>query len=155
MLDKPEITRSVAGPTAMIHLTIPREQMGSVMHPAITELMATMAQQGIAPAGPMFTHHLRIEPEIFDFELSVPVTEPITAAGRVQPGYLPETTVARTVYQGGYEGLGAAWKEFDTWLAANGHERAGNLWECYVVGPDTNPDPTAWRTELNRPLVDH
>ena len=155
MLETPEITQSVARPTAKIHITTPREEMGSVMDPAISELMATMTQQGIAPAGPLLAHHLRIEPGIFDFELGFPVTEPIVAAGRVQPGELPETTVARTVYHGGYEGLGAAWKEFDTWIATNGHARATDLWESYLVGPETSPDPTVWRTELNRPLVDH
>ena len=27
------------------------------------------------------------------------------------------------------------------------------VWERYVAGPESSPDPTAWRTELNRPLT--
>jgi effector-binding domain-containing protein len=61
--------------------------------------------------------------------------------------------VARVVYRGPYEGLGAAWGEFDAWIAANGHKPGTDLWECYVAGPESSPDPAAWRTELNRPLV--
>ena len=61
--------------------------------------------------------------------------------------------MARTVYHGPYEGLGAAWGEFMDWIAANGHTPADDLWEVYSVGPETSPDPAGWRTEFNRPLV--
>jgi len=115
--------------------------------------MAAIAAQGVAPAGPWFTHHLRMDPETFDFEIGVPISAPISAAGRVKTGHLPAATVARTVYHGDYEGLGAAWAEFDAWFTAEGHTPGPNLWECYVAGPESNPDPTTWRTELNRPLT--
>jgi effector-binding domain-containing protein len=122
------------------------------MGPGIAELMAAVAAQGIAPAGPWFTHHLRMDPATFDFEIGVPVTAQVAASGRVKPGHLPATTVARTVYHGPYEGLGGAWGELDAWIAANGHTPGPDLWECYVVGPEANPDPANWRTQLNRPL---
>ena len=154
MIDTPQITQTVAQPTAIIHLTVPRDEIRNVMGPGISELMAAIAAQGIAPAGPWFTHHLRMDPDIFDFEISVPVTAPVAAAGRVKPGQWPAMTVARTVYHGKYEGLPAAWGEFDAWVAANGHTPASDLWECYVAGPESNQDPATWRTELNRPLTD-
>jgi len=28
-----------------------------------------------------------------------------------------------------------------------------DLWERYLTGPESNPDPATWRTELNRPLL--
>ena len=153
MLDAPQITQAAAQLTAIIRLTIPREEMRKVMGPGISELMATVAAQGIAPAGPWFTHHLRMDPAIFDFEIGVPVTAPVAAAGRVNPGQLPATKVARTIYHGPYEGLGAAWGEFIAWIAAKGHTAAPDLWECYLAGPEANPDPATFRTELNRPLT--
>ncbi|MBC7821777.1 MAG: AraC family transcriptional regulator, partial [Planctomycetaceae bacterium] len=82
-----------------------------------------------------------------------PVTKLVTPVGRVKPGQLPATKVARTIYHGPYEGLGAAWGEFVEWISANGHTPAPNLWECYVAGPESNSDPATWRTELNRPLT--
>jgi hypothetical protein len=68
-------------------------------------------------------------------------------------GIDPATTVARTVYHGGYEGLGAAWGEFDAWIKTDGHKPGPDPWECYIAGPESGPDPANWRTELNRPLV--
>jgi effector-binding domain-containing protein len=153
MLENPRIVQSDAQLTAVIRLTIPRKEIQNVMGPGVGELMAAVAAQGVAPAGPIFSHHLRMNPDIFDFEIGVPVQAPVSAAGRVQPGQLPAASVARTVYHGPYEGLGAAWGEFDAWIAAEGHSTAPDLWECYVAGPESGPDPATWRTELNRPLT--
>ena len=153
MLDTPQITHTTAQQTAFIHLTVPRNEIQNVMGPGISELMATVAAQGIATTGPWFTHHLKMDPEFFDFEISIPVKAPIVAAGRVRPGELPAVKVARTVYHGAYEGLGDAWGDFNDWIVANGHTPASDLWECYLAGPESSSDPAAWSTELNRPLV--
>jgi hypothetical protein len=73
MIEPPRIVRTAAQPTAVIHITIPREEIRKVMGPGHQELMAAVAAQG--------------------------------------------------------------------------------LWECYAAGPESNPDPASWRTELNRPLA--
>lgn len=153
MLDEPHIAQTAALATAVIRITVPREEIQNVMGSGYGELMAAVAAQGIAPAGPWFTHHLRNPADTFDFEIGVPVAAPVAAAGRVKPGELRAATVARTVYRGPYEGLAAAWGEFMTWIAAQGHTPAPDLWECYVAGPESSADPAAWRTELNRPLI--
>jgi len=153
VLDTPHIVRTQAQPAAVIRLTIPRAEIQSVMGPAIREVMSAIAAQGIVPVGPVFSHHFRMAPDIFDFEVGVPVTGPVSETGRVKAGQLPAATVARTVYHGPYEGLGAAWGEFAEWIASGGHQPAANLWECYVAGPESSPDPATWRTELNRPLT--
>src|SRR5262245_15643397 len=103
MLDTPQITQVAAQLTASIHLTVPREEIQHVMGPGIQEVMAVVAAQGITPTGPWLTHHLRMDPHTFDFEICVPVTSPVIATGRVKPSQLPAATVARTVYHGPYE----------------------------------------------------
>ncbi|HSI58240.1 MAG TPA: GyrI-like domain-containing protein [Ideonella sp.] len=154
MIDTPHIAQTTRQATAVIHLTIPREQIQQVMGPGIGELMSTLAAQGLAPTGPVLCHHLKMDPATFDFEICVPVASPVTPAGRVKAGELRAARVARTVYHGGYEGLGAAWGQLMGWIESNGHQPATDLWECYVAGPEANADPLTWRTELNRPLND-
>jgi effector-binding domain-containing protein len=153
VIETPHIVRTDARRAAVIRFTVPRAEIQHVMGPGMAELMAAIATQGIAPAGPIFSHHLRMDPEIFDFELGVTVTTRIAPTGRVTAGQLPGAVVARTVYHGRYEGLGAAWGEFEAWMDAEGHTAAPDLWECYVAGPESSPDPAVWRTELNRPLI--
>ena len=154
MIDTPAITTTRDHATAVIHLTIPRAEIQQAMGPAHQELFSTLAAQGVAPTGPWFSHHYRMDPATFDFEVGVPVSGPVTPAGRVASSRLPGTRVARTVYRGGYEGLGAAWGELDAWIRREGLKSSGELWEVYAAGPESGSDPSAWRTELNRPLAE-
>ena len=152
MLTAPEIIQTEVQHAAIIHLTIPRNEMMRVFGPAVGELMAALADQEVPPAGAVFAHHLKMSQSTFDFELGVKVSMPVKAIGRVRPGHLPAARVARTVYSGPYEGLPAAWGEFNKWMSTNGYEQGENLWELYLVGPQSTPDPANWRTELNRPI---
>ena len=38
------------------------------------------------------------------------------------------------------------------WIAGQGLATTGELWECYITGPEIGSDPSAWRTELYLPL---
>jgi effector-binding domain-containing protein len=153
MLTPPQIVQSPSRITAVIRLTIPQSEIQNVMGPAIGEVIAAVQSQGIGPAGPVFSHHFRNPTDTFDFEVGVPVSRAVTPVARVQAGELPAATVARTTYQGPYEGLGGAWGELMDWIAKDGQKPAANLWEFYVRGPESSPDPSQWQTELNRPLV--
>jgi effector-binding domain-containing protein len=154
MIDTPQIVETGQVRTAIIKLTCPRNEIQNVMGPAIGELMQTVAAQGVGPTGTWYSHHRRVTPDIFDFEIGVPVSAPVKDAGRVTNGILPAARVARFVHTGSYEGLGAAWGEFNEWVETQGYQAAPNLWERYLSGPDSSPDPATWRTELNRPLLD-
>lgn len=152
MIETPLIAELDATKTAFIHLTIPRERMPEVFGPAIEELVSAITAQGVEIAGPLFAHHLAMNPQTFDLEAGFPVSGAVTPAGRVEPGERPAVKVARTVYHGPYDGLPAAWGEFHDWVEKSSLDWAPDIWECYVVGPNADPDPANWRTELNRPL---
>ncbi len=152
MLETPQIVQSPEQPAAVLHVRVPRARIREVMFPGLQEVLGAVQAQGVSPTGPWFAHHLVLDPEWFDLEIGVPLAAPIAESGRVRPGALPATTVARTVYRGDYSGLFSAWGEFDRWMKANGWTPGPDLWEVYPVGPETSPDPADWRTELNRPV---
>ena len=153
MLTTPQIVTTEVEQAAVIRLTIPRNEMMKAFGPAVGELMAALAAQGLKPVGAVFAHHLKMSPDILDFELGVKVAGPVKAVGRVKSGQLPAVKVARTVYRGPYEGLPSAWGEFNSWIKANGHQQAEDLWELYSIGPQSTPDSANFQTELNRPLT--
>lgn len=153
MVDTPQVITTDAQQTAAIPFVIPRAEMPKVMGPAFQELMTVLAHQGLAPMGPWFTYHRRLDPELFDFEIAIPVATAVQASGRVVPSSVPAATVARAVHRGPYEGLAAAWGELEQWVERNGHRPRGDFWERYVAGPESSSDPAQWRTELNRVLV--
>ena len=154
MIEPPRILQTAAQTVACIHITVPRSEIRKVMGPGLAELKQELRSQGIVPTGPWLTHHLRMDPAIFDYELCLPVAGPVKAAGRVKTSELPATTAAYTLYSGPYEELASGWSEFEAWIAARGHRSAPSLWETYLVDPSVTPDPAAWRTGLTRPLLD-
>lgn len=154
MLSPLTLVRTEAAPAAAIRLTVTRDQIQSVMCPAITEVIDTVVAQGIGPAGPLYTHHFRVHPDIFDFEVAVPVSAVPEPAGRVVATETPAADrVARVIYTGPYEGLEAAWGGFMRLIEEAGHTPGPQAWECYLTDPATTPDPADHRTELNRPLL--
>lgn len=153
MISEPEIVHSPAQLVAYVHVTVPRAEVMPAMQEGLAELGEVLRAQNVAPAGPWFTHHLRRPHEVFDFRICFPVNEAVEHVDRVYTGELEAARVARTVYSGNYAGLAAAWGEFMAWIEANSYEAREDLWERYVVGPDTSARPEEWRTELNRPLA--
>ena len=153
MISNRRITQTEEWQVAALPLRIRREESMEVMGPAFQEVFAVLEAQGIPPAGPLTNHHLKMEPGIFDLRICVPVGNPVTPSGRVIPG-TRAAKVAQVDYIGPYEGLPDAWEEFMTWIESQGLTVAGDLWESYVEGPQSNPDPNTYRTVLNKPLVD-
>ncbi len=152
MIATPEVTETQPRIAAVIHVTIPRSQTRSTMPAAIREIIAALSSQGMGPSGPLFFHHLTTSAETFDVEVGFPVAAPVRPTGRVKSGEFPGGRIARTVYQGNYEGLYRAWSEFGEWMKCERQTGRGDLWEIYVAGPESSSDPANWRTELCLPL---
>lgn len=152
MIDTPRILDTPAQAIAVLPITCTWAQMQQVMDPAIRELFSALQAQGIQPQGRWFTHHLRAPTQTLEFHVGVAVDRPVTAVGRVQPGQRPALKVARTVYHGGYEGLGGAWPQLHAWIQAQGLQGAAEFWETYLVDPALSPDPSQWQTQLEKPL---
>ena len=154
MIEPLRILQTTPQLTASIPLRIPREEIRNVMGPGLAELRTAVAAQKVAVTGPWFTHHFRNPGEVFDFEICLPVATPVAPADRVKPGQWPAMKIVQTTYHGGYEGLGSAWGEFIGVIKAAGHKTADGLYESYVIGPETSPDPAAWRTVLSKGLLE-
>ena len=101
----PSIIQTEALPMAKIHARVPSAEIGRHMEALTNELLAELRSQGVASAGPLFTHHFRPPDAFFDLEVCFPVYEAVRAAGRVEPGEWPAMRVVRVVHQGSYAGL--------------------------------------------------
>ncbi len=152
MIDTPQIVQSPRQRTAAIHVTIPRSEIQQAFPPAVTELLSVLREQGIGPTGPLLSYHLRMPSDSFDFEIALPVESEVKSSGRVAASEVPAYKVARSIYRGPMEGLGSAWGELRNWVEANGHAGKPLMWESYLIGPDREPDPSKWQTQLNWPL---
>jgi len=128
--------------TALIPITVPREDIRKVMGPGLAELKAAIAAQNVAVTGPWFTHHVRDPGKVFDFEICLPVATSVAPVNRVKPGQWPAMNIVQTTYHGGYEGLGGAWGEFIGRIKAAGQQP----WTAFM-----KPTRSAWRRARIRP----
>jgi effector-binding domain-containing protein len=152
MLESPALVTTEPRRYASLRLDIAKEEIRARMGPGLQTVLSALAEQGVAAAGPWFTHHFRIEPARWHFEIGVPVAGALAPAGPVELRSAPALRAARAVLRGDYAGLVQAWPQLDAWVAAQGLEPAQDLWEVYVIGPEAGADPGAWRTELYRPV---
>lgn len=149
MITPPELITTKEVITAVIHLTIPCQDMPKYMDPAIQEVIKTITGQGAQIVGPMFSYHKRRPSDTFDFEIGFPVSKAIKEEGRVKNSRLPAVKVVRSVYQGPYEGLAQAWPALQQWVRGQKLGETGLFWESYLNNPDEVKDPKEYRTELN------
>jgi hypothetical protein len=82
--------------TAVIRLTVPRAEIQHVMGPGIQEVYGALQAQGLTPAGPWLSHHVRLDPAVFDVEIAVPVDADVAPMGRVLPA--PNTVALMRVW---------------------------------------------------------
>ena len=154
MLEPPEILDMPAQDLAVTRLTIPRGHMIKRFDPAVREVLEAIKRQALVPAGPVTVRYFAVPDETFDFELGFPVARAIAPEGPVYPVRQPAQKIIRTVYTGPFLGLPSAWGVFQNHIVAKGYRYATDFREAYLNDPSTVSDPTGYRTELVRILLD-
>ncbi len=69
MITTPQILRTEAQAAAVIRLTVPRSEMRKVFGPAVGELMAALAEQGVKPVGAVFRPPSQDDPGYLRFRI--------------------------------------------------------------------------------------
>jgi effector-binding domain-containing protein len=133
---------------------------------AFPELFGWLGQRSIEPAGPPLIRYLSFEPTTGggEIEIAVEVGEDAAHAadGRVRAGVVPAGRYATVVHAGAYThetepDLSDAHAALVSWAQRNGIELpsgSGGFLERYLIGPDSEPDHSRWRTELIYPADD-
>jgi effector-binding domain-containing protein len=121
---------------------------------AMGELFGHVGRAGGAPAGPPFAlyHGAPTDDDEVDVEFCVPVSRPMSGAGRISGRELPAGFVAYTLHCGSYDGVGPVYAALQHWIQGHGHECADAPREIYLVGPQQVRDPAELRTEIQWPI---
>ena len=120
----------------------------------IARVRRALKAGGIGAAGPAYTRYLDHDEKsgIFELEVGIPVWSAISGYGDVYPSALPGGRVRRVEHEGSHATLGASFAKLGALLAAEDLVPMGPAWECYVVGPETEPNPMRWRTIIYQPI---
>lgn len=143
---------------------IPHTELPTVIPQSIDEVMDWLQKQGIQPTGaPFIRYHVIDMAARLDIEVGWPVAKALSGNGRIAPGVLPAGRYAALVYRGvenGIKGNGVLidWAnengiKWDRWDDPNGDAFASR-YEIFLTGPEDDPDPAKWDTEVAIKLAD-
>ena len=155
-----EIREEPARRTAVVHGSVPLAAIPEFMGRALPAAWQAVGRIGLTPGGPPFTRYFSFAPEAVELEAGVTIADvpgqPVhtfEASGTVQPGELPAGQVAVGWHVGPYGTIGETYAKLMAWIAEQGRELGGAMWEVYWSDPKEEPDPSKWRTEIFIPLA--
>lgn len=150
MIETPVVVDTESKHAAVIPLVVTRDDMQREIGVAVAELMQLLRDEGLTPAGPVYSLYRKYPDAHFEFEVGVVLAQRFAReVGRVKPGTLPGGRVLRTVFTGPYDRLDEAWTELEAWTKDNGTQMEERFWECYLRGPETGQPSSEWQAELN------
>jgi effector-binding domain-containing protein len=144
--------------TLIIRGTIPIADLGATVGERLGALSSYLQQSGARPAGPPFVRYHTFGDTETDFELGIPLVEPVAGAGDISRGELPGGSAITTWHDGPHVKLGEAYARIAAWLEEQEREPGGPAWEVYYwldLSQDNDPstqDPSTGRTQLVQPL---
>lgn len=148
MISEPTIEYREEVPYVAIPRRVQMKEVPVALPPLIPEVYAWLAHNGIAPAGPLFFHYSKLTAGVLEVEVGVPIRTAIPGNGQLKPGLFPGGKYAVCTYQGDFLHLPQAHAAFEAWKAHQQLSFAPDRTEFYSVGPDTEPNPEKWRTEI-------
>lgn len=157
MLTLPRIVDRAATPYAAIpaEVSIP---FGEAIGPLMGEAAGYLGASGVGAFGPAVFKYDVIDMPRLEIELGFVTPGPVDGNGRVKSGLLPAGKYATVTYTGHYDNVMDAtatligWAkekgiEWDSTSDAKG-EHFVSRFEIYPNGPDDEPDPNKWITEI-------
>lgn len=140
-------------PAAGLRAEVPMAELREVFDRGFADVLQAVQARGAAIAGPPFGFYPRTPTDTVEVVVGFPVSEPITAAGDVEPFELPGGRVVTGTHVGPYEELERSYEELMAWARDQGLRLAEGMWESYLSDPDAEPDPRSWRTLIVWPLA--
>lgn len=119
-------------------------------------MMAETASQNLQMADPCYSiaifHDQEYREEDVDVEIQMAVKGEYTDTKSVRFLTVGPQLVASATYQGSYQQIGGVNRALANWIAANGYELNGPMFNIYHVGPAQTPDESQWVTEVCMPV---
>ncbi len=106
-------------------------------------------EQQLEIIGKAFTLYPRITPEAITWRIGLPISEyHFVTQPQIRCLYIRERPYIKGVHYGLYDKLDLSWESMRKEMEAVNPILQFTPIEYYLVGPQDNPDPLTWRTEL-------
>ncbi len=150
---KCEIVELGPQPAAVVHGTVPVQEMPEFFGQAFGSVMAFLGAQGASPVGPPFGFYPSPPGEVIEVYAGFPVAAPLPSAGEVEMMELPGGRAATATHVGPYDTLEQTYHDLLAWMTDQGVKPAPAMWESYLSDPGLEP-PEQWRTNIIWPIAE-
>lgn len=131
-----------------INSKVQRGEIPDILPPLIPEVLDWMKNNQIEPAGPPFFRYLKMEGNLLEVEVGIPVASAFAGNDRIKPGIIPGGRYAVATYFGHYKNLYQAHTTLESWGKDAGLKLKGPRTEFYPNDPKTETDPENWQTDI-------
>ena len=132
--------------TAVVRAQVPVQDLPAFFSRAYDQVLAAVRSQRAAPVGPPFALYHGMPGVTVDVEAGFPVSQAVPASGDVVPGTLPAGEAVEAVHVGPYDRLPDTYADVQAWMAEHHLSSGPQMWESYLSDPQSEPDPSRWRT---------
>lgn len=116
------------------------EELPLLIDAAYQNIADYIKELGETPSDVPFTAYHKLEVDSMDVEIGFPVSKPLPGKGEIKPGVIRKGKVLTCSYIGPYSGLDDPYNEMFAWIADNGYEPTGVVYEYYYNSPDEVPE---------------
>jgi effector-binding domain-containing protein len=139
-----------AQPAVTMRATLPVEKLKEFLGRAYCATFGYIGEMGEHPAGMPFACYHNMDMQALDVEAGVPVSRALPTRGEVLSAEIPAGQYAGSTHLGSYESLSVTYEALSKWMAEQGLQPAGVVYEFYHTGPETPPEKTV--TQIVFPL---
>lgn len=149
---EPTIVHCAEQPTAVLRESVAMDALSEFFSRAFAAVTAETQRQNIQLSGPPFALYRGTPTQTVDVEAGFPIRGTLADTDTVVTGALPEAEAFEAVHVGPYDTLERTYTAVQDRIRAAGRTPSDTMWEYYLNGPSTEPDPLKWQTRIVWPV---
>lgn len=150
---EPRMVHCKEQPAAVLREQVPMDALTEFFGRAFGAVMAVAAAQGVQLVGPPFALYRGKPTQTVDVEAGFPIVGSFNDTAGLVATTLPETEAFEAIHVGPYDTLEKTYEVIQQRMTAQGLIPSDTMWEYYLNGPETEPDPSKWETQVVWPVA--
>lgn len=135
-----EIVETGAQPALSIRTVTSVGNLPQELGKAFHAIMAYMEELGEKPEEAAFAAYHNMDMENLDVEMGFPVRKTLLGRGQIVSSEIPAGRKATYLYKGPYREMEPVYRAMTEWIAENGHQPTGVVYEFYYNSPLEVPE---------------
>ncbi len=139
-------------PVLGMHEVVPVGELSAFFGRAFSAVARDLERHGVAPVGPPVALYDAAVGATADVTAGFPTVETVPPGEGLIDVVLPAGPAVEVIHRGPYDSMEGTYADLMEWFAANKVQAGPVMWEEYLVGPDSAPDPADWVTRIVWPV---